>query len=332
MNTPGRLFSVVAYTHGDALALEPLLAALVAQTLPRERFELLLALDGAPLEPALAARVAALGTRVARPEPSGGPGAARNAAAALAEGEWLAFTADDVAPAADWLERAAACIASTPEPDVLEGVAQRAGGGPVRLRPEAGPQYDAATLFVRRDWFARVGGFDADYFEPARGTYFRAEADLGFKLEEANAVVVRATDVHVTRPDAPAGPWEPVRWAARHELDPLLEHRHPRLFAQRIDVQRVGPFRVRRPLVRACTGIVLCAVLAAGMALAGRTDAARVAVLLALALHLPLWAKWRCSPLHLPAVLVAPWAMTLALARGTARAARLEAERKAGRA
>ena len=101
------MFSVVVPTRGDPGRLEGLLAALEAQSLPRERFELLLALDGGALEPALATRVGALNGRVARLGQRRGPGAARNAAAALARFEWLAFTEDDCVPASDWLARAA---------------------------------------------------------------------------------------------------------------------------------------------------------------------------------------------------------------------------------
>ena len=51
------MISVVVPTRGDPRKLGALLNALEAQTLPRDAFELLVAVDGAMLAPELAARV-----------------------------------------------------------------------------------------------------------------------------------------------------------------------------------------------------------------------------------------------------------------------------------
>jgi glycosyltransferase involved in cell wall biosynthesis len=326
------LISIVVPTRAEPRRLGRLLDALAAQTYPSGGRELLLALDGAALEPELAHRVEELGGRVIRLERRAGPGAARNAGAAAASGEWLAFTEDDVVPEPDWLERAAQRMEREPRPDVIEGLTLRPGGRALRVRLEDGPQYIPTTLFVRREWFVRVGGYSEDYFDAARGTYFREDADFGFKLEAARAIVVREPLVRVTHPDEHAGPWDPVRWAARYEMDPLLERRHRRLFAERIEVHRLGPFRVRRPIVRACTGIVFTALLAFGFLLARRADAARIALGFTALLYVPVWGKWRFSPLHLPAALLVPWVMLLALLRGSARADRLARSRGSARA
>ncbi len=50
------MISVIVPTRGDPARLARLLDVLAAQTLARERWELVLALDGAALAPALAAR------------------------------------------------------------------------------------------------------------------------------------------------------------------------------------------------------------------------------------------------------------------------------------
>src|SRR5258708_3101598 len=123
-------------TRGEGRKVGAVVGAVEAQTVPGGRFELLLALDGAELDPAILPRVAALNGRCVRLERRGGPGAARNVAAAQARGDWLAFTEDDVTPAPDWLERACERIAREPAPDVIEGVTERPGGRPLRVRLE----------------------------------------------------------------------------------------------------------------------------------------------------------------------------------------------------
>ncbi len=325
------LFSVVVPTLGRpgtrSGTLPGLLRALQAQSFPRERFEIVLVFDGLSPTPETSALAEQAGARIVPLARRSGPGAARNAGVSAATGEWLAFTEDDVTPSPDWLEQAAARIMREPAPDAIEGVTQRPGDRALRIRPEAGLQYLPTTLFVRRAWFERVGGYEEAFYEPSRGVYFREDADFGFKLEEANALTVREESIVVTHPDEHPGPWDPVRWAVRYEMDPLLARLHPRLFRKRIEVHRVGPFRVRRPIVRACVGVVLCVVLSAALAVAARPDLARLAVAAALVLFLPVWAKWRFSPLHFPAALVVPFALTLALLRGRGRtAARRRAE------
>ena len=257
-----------------------------------------------------------------------GPGAARNAAAALARGEWLAFTEDDCVPAPDWLARAAARLAAN-APDVLEGLTVLPGDRPLRRRLDNGPQYVPTNLFVGHERFERVRGYHEGYFDAARGIYFREDSDLGFSLEETHAVVMRDDAVKVTHPDEHPGFWDPLRWAARYEMDALLARRHPRLFRERIEVHRVGPFRVRRPIVRACGGVVLALALAAGMVAAGHAPQAAPLLWIAIALELVVWSKWRFHPLRLVPVLLVPFALVFALARGRARAARWARERAA---
>ena len=85
------------------------LKALAAQTLPRERFEVIVCDDGSevPLVSALQDTLATLGDlRVTFVrQHNSGPAAARNRGAEAAQGEYLAFTDDDCRPAPDWLEK-----------------------------------------------------------------------------------------------------------------------------------------------------------------------------------------------------------------------------------
>ncbi|MBI5711621.1 MAG: glycosyltransferase family 2 protein [Candidatus Eisenbacteria bacterium] len=340
MSEASLLFSVVVPSRGEEAKLLTLLEALARQSLPHERFEVIVALDGADAAPAVDAKLEALGGRAdvapavaARPEVlqvrivtlerRAGPGAARNRGAALARGTFLAFTEDDVTPEADWLQRAAERLEREPALDVLEGLTVKPGGRPVHRQAQDQPLFLPTNLFVRRAVFEAAGGYDERFFDAKSGVYFREDADLGFTLEDRGARVAREPGAVVTHPEEHARFLDPLRWARRHEMDPLLAAKHPALFRTRVEVHRLGPLRVRRPIVRASVGCVLAVGVALVAAVAGARGAVVPLLAVAGAAFLPVWAKWRFSPLRLPVVLLVPFALTLALVRGRVRVQRL---------
>lgn len=316
---PSPQFSVVVPSRGEPAKLATLLDAFERQTLPGERFEIILALDRAELSPELAARVRATGVRTVRRPVRSGPGAARNCGAAEARGEFIAFTEDDVTPAPDWLERASERLAADPSLDVLEGRTSKPGGRPVRVMAEAGATWLPTNLFVRRSLFERVGGYHEGFFDPVNGVYFREDSDFGFTLEAAGARIARAPEVQVEHPHEHPGILDPLRWARRYQMDALLAARHPRLFKERIEVHRLGPLRIRRPVVRAAWVCVLALYGALVAAALSQPALARALLALAAAAFLPVWAKWRFNPLRLPILLLVPFALTAALTRGWIR-------------
>lgn len=110
--------SVIIPGFGRAGALAECLRALAAQTLPRERFEVIVCDDGSevPLATALAPTLGTLGNlrlTFVR-QGNSGPAAARNRAADAAQGRYLAFTDDDCRPAPDWLEKLMGHFAAHP--------------------------------------------------------------------------------------------------------------------------------------------------------------------------------------------------------------------------
>jgi glycosyltransferase involved in cell wall biosynthesis len=307
-------FTVIVAALSGAPGLGRLLAALEAQDFPRERFEVLLALAGGVPDEALATRVAALGGRVLAVDAARGTGAARNAAAAQARHEWLAITGPDCEPAPDWLSRIAARVSRGDAPDAIVGAVAPPGGQPAAAR------YDAANLFVRRDRFARVNGFHESFGTADFRPCWREDADLGFALEETNALVEYDPGALVTRHRERAAAWEPLRWAARHEFDARLARRHPRLFRERVGVRHMGPLRVRRPFLRAALGVALALALAVALIAAGRGPQAVPLLAIALLLQLVVWARWRFHPARLPAALLVPYVLAAALVRGQQRA------------
>lgn len=326
MSGPPLLFSVAIPSRRGGASLLALLDALAAQALPRERFEVLVALDDVSAPPDLAARVAALGGRLLLRDGRGGPGAARNLAARAARGAYLAFTEDDVTPRPDWLAIAAARLEAHPEIDVLEGATLKPGGRTVRLRPTEAPQFLPTNLFVRRELFLKVGGYCEDFFDRERGIYFREDSDLGFSLEAAGARIEREPAAIVAHPDEHPGFLDPLRWARRYEMDPLLAARHPERFRTRIEVYRLGPFVVRRVVVRASVAFVLALLVALTAWALRLPELAGGALVLAVLALLVVWAKWRLDPRRLPLVPIVPFALLLALARGQRRARRLTRE------
>jgi glycosyltransferase involved in cell wall biosynthesis len=315
----GPRFSVIVPTRGDATRLLPLLEALGRQTFPPERREMLLVFDGAAPDAAISARLSDLGAQAIRLERRRGPGAARNAGAAQARGEFLAFTEDDVTPEPDWLERAAAALDHDPTLDVLEGLTVKPGGRPVRRLGDGARAWLPTNLFVRRALFARVGGYHEGYFDLERAIYFREDSDFGFTLEEAGAHVGTAPEARVTHPEEHPGLLDPLRWARRYEMDALLARRHPRMFRERIEAHRLGPFTIRRPIVRAAWVCVLAFAAALVVPLFGRRDLAVALLILAAVAFLPIWAKWRFHPLRLPVALVVPFVLVGSLLRGWVR-------------
>ena len=297
-----------------------LAAALDRQTLARERYERIIVFDGVAPRPVVLARLQALGASVVELEHRSGPGAARNAGAQRARGEYLVFSEDDVAPAPDWLERALARLDADPLLDVLEGETLKPGGRPVRTLAAEGASWIPTNLFVRRSLYQRVGGYREDYFDARRGVYFREDSDLGFTLEAAGARIARAPEVVVTHPDEHPRFLDPLRWARRYEMDALLAARHPERFRERIEVHRLGPFTIRRPIVRAASGCVLALAAALAAWLLRSPSLVLPFLLLAMLAFLPIWAKWRFDPLRLPVILLVPFALVVALVRGRGRA------------
>lgn len=308
------------------MKLARLLDALDAQTLARDRWELILSLDGADATPAIAARLGEAGAIIVSGAERRGPGAARNAGVRIASGDFLAFTEDDCVPAPDWLAEAAARLDRDPPLDVLEGATLLPNGLPARRRHGDSPTWLPTNLFVRRDLFVRLGGFCEAFFDPRGLIYFREDSDFGFALTEAGARISVEMTPRVIHPREHPSWLDPIRWARRYEMDPLLRARHPKAFREEIEVRHLGPLRIRRPFVRACVGYVVALTTAGIAATLGETGVAAWFLGVAAILFVAIWAKWRLDPRKLPAVLFVPPVLLASLAKGRVRISGLAAE------
>ena len=182
--------TVVVATHNRSRRLAALLDSLRAQTLPADRFEVIVVDDASADDtPQLLARQTGLDLQVVRRETSGGPAVARNEGVRRARGAAVAFTDDDCVAHPRWLEAGLAA---------WDGDGRRFLQGPVGpIADERGdlgafsytiliegptPVYECANILYPRALLERVGGFDESFGRTGE------DADLGWRVREAGGV------------------------------------------------------------------------------------------------------------------------------------------------
>ncbi len=225
--------SVVVPVLDDAIRLAACLDALHVQV-GAPPFEVVVADNGSQDSSASVARAHPL-SPVVVVEPRRGSYAARNAGVAAAAAPQLAFTDADCVPAPDWVARGVAALAG-------HGIV----GGDVRpvrsAEPTVWERYDralylrqrdlvehqgfaaTANLWVRREVFDAVGGFDPDLRSSGDLEWGRRAAAAGHRTRYDERVVV----AHQPRTTA-AGTWKLHKrlgagWA-------VLADRHPEVRA-----------------------------------------------------------------------------------------------------
>jgi cellulose synthase/poly-beta-1,6-N-acetylglucosamine synthase-like glycosyltransferase len=198
--------SVVAATHNRAERLAAMIEGLRAQTLPIDRFEVVIVDDASSDEtPEVLRREAArngLHMRFVRQEQGGGPARARNRGWRMANGTFIAFTDDDCVPTPGWLEALLAAAGeredvvvqgqTLPNPDEAEGL------GPFARTMNitgATPHFETCNIMYPRALLERLEGFDEQFPAPAgedSDLGVRAQAAGGAQLYEPAALVHHA--------------------------------------------------------------------------------------------------------------------------------------------
>jgi glycosyltransferase involved in cell wall biosynthesis len=190
----GLAASVVVATHDRSDRLEALLEGLCAQTLPGERFEVIVVDDGSTDATAEVLRREQARGRLSltplRQEPSRGPAAARNLGWRVAKAPVIAFTDDDCVPTPAWLE---ALLAHEGDATIVTGPTRPNPTEAHRLGPYAktvdigglSPHYETCNIAYPRRLLEQLGGFDESYPSPAG-----EDSDLGWRAATAGGQAV----------------------------------------------------------------------------------------------------------------------------------------------
>lgn len=258
--------SIVVATHNRAARLESLLTALAAQSLPRERFELVVVDDGSGdatariLERSAAARE--LQPQVIRLPTSVGRAGARERGWREARAPLVAFTDDDCEPDPEWLAAGLAAAARQPGAIVqgrTEPIAAELEAVPPHRLPftrtirvtELDPGFATCNVFYPRELLERIGGFDVDRYGRVHGG---EDSDLAWRAIGAGARATFADDAIVRHAVADLGPLGKLRVAAQWELRVYADH--PGLRRAHFS-NRVFWKQSHALLVRALLGLVL---------------------------------------------------------------------------
>ena len=196
-------YSVIIPAYQAEETVGACVRALNGQTVPRDRYEIIVVDDGSTDRTAEVARQA--GADRVLTIPHGGPSAARNAGVAAAQGEIVLFTDADCEPWPDWLDRMTAPFAA-PEVMGTKGAyrtQQRALiARLVQLEYEFRyermarlPSIDFIDTYAaayRRELFLRYGGFPTDVPIPSV-----EDIDFSFRLARAGHRLVFVPDARV---------------------------------------------------------------------------------------------------------------------------------------
>jgi glycosyltransferase involved in cell wall biosynthesis len=255
------MISVVVPARNAAATIERTLAALALQRLD-QAYEVIVvdsgSTDGTPDLVAAAAGVDRLLSN-----PSGEPASSRNLGAAHARGRLLAFTDADCEPEPGWL---AAGITALDGADLVQGRVSAAGpAGPFARTVTVGAEhglYETANLFVRREWFERVGGFEpVPGLDLGDGAPFGEDAWFAWRVKRAGASSFFASDAVVNHAVFARGPAAYVAETARRRHFPALVALIPELR---------GTFLHRRVFLSEVSLRFDLALAGTGLALAGR--------------------------------------------------------------
>ena len=230
--------AVIVPTYNRADRMPQLIAALEAQTLPRDEFEVIISDDRSTDDTfevltKLAER-SHLNLRVLRTDRNSGPAVARNIAWRSTDAPLLAFVDDDCLPTPSWLEAGIAEFGAR-DVGVVQGRTVPDPASPLdpynTLAYKTVTQsisgltdrYEACNIFYRRGVLKEVGGFDETIY------FFGEDSVPAWAALRRGAGVRFAADAVVTHEVKTRGLRWYLRWALLHRNWPLLVRRFPEM-------------------------------------------------------------------------------------------------------
>lgn len=227
--------AVAVASHDRPHRLRRLLDALSEQTLPRDRFEVLVGHDSSGTETdELLEEHPLAGAGVLRharlPPGSAPPGANRNAAWRLASAPVVAFTDDDCRPPTDWLERAVeaarrhpgAVVQGRTLPDPCEEAMLRAPRWHTQWIDPPVFHAQACNVIYPRDLLERLGGFDPSL-------HSGEDTELAVRARKLGAGYIGAPEVLTHHAVVPLSLRREMRGLVRWQDLPAVVKRHPEL-------------------------------------------------------------------------------------------------------
>lgn len=228
------VLAIVVPTYRRPEGLARLLDALARQTLPPDRWEVVVVDDhGGPDTAAVLDQLVAgssLPARVIHQATNQGPAAARNVGWRSTTAPFVAFTDDDCVPRPDWLASGLKALEAGADTGVVQGRTVRPAGSEgysytcftvVREVLAPSPWFEGCNLFFRRAALEAAGGFDESI------GWFGEETALGWSVVEAGWQRAWADNATVEH-DLSERPW---RWHLRnHYLEGNIVRiaaRHP---------------------------------------------------------------------------------------------------------
>jgi glycosyltransferase involved in cell wall biosynthesis len=307
--------SVIIPARDAAATLGRTLAALQGQRFEGD-FEVIVVDNGSLDATAAVARAAPLGPRVVERRRGEGPAAARNAGVTVSRAPILAFTDADCEPAPGWL---AAGVDALARADLVQGTVAPAAGAHVgpfdrTVWVAGGSLYEAASLFVRRSWWERVGGFQELLAGAGNGAPFGEDAWFGWRVRRAGGRADLCPEARVEHAVFPRDARGFIAERRRFANFPPLAARVPELRRERFFA---GSFLSRR--TAAFDVALLGCALAAG---AGRPRLALTAAIPYAALVAASAGRWgpRLGPRVAAVEVVADFVGAVALVRGSVAA------------
>ena len=232
--------SVVAPAWNCEQYLPDLLHALESQTLPGDRFEVIIVDDGSTDQSReiVAAWTALDPDRRQLVQGKGrGPAHARNLGLRAARGEWVAFTDGDTIPDPDWLETGLRAVERLGV-HALEGAIY---AGPHTLGPYAhkafnvdGGMYMTGNMFVLRRLLLDLGGFDEGFEVPSV-----EDRELAMRILAGGNAIPFVPEVRVRHRVFAQRPADILRQTRRLSYIGLVWAKHPDMPAEDRAVFRV---------------------------------------------------------------------------------------------